>query len=108
MIYQVFDELFQKAIINLGRIVRGCLDIFAHTITLLLLIIQLGLLDYYYLTFLKDKIWYAWIGADALVVIIFIWLFILAVRYNQEHMEEASSTGSFIQFHSLKFFYRPF
>uniref|UniRef100_A0A0N4U9M8 Conserved protein n=1 Tax=Dracunculus medinensis TaxID=318479 RepID=A0A0N4U9M8_DRAME len=102
--YYKSDKILDNMSVVPGRIVRGCLDIFAHTITLLLLIIQLGLLDYYYLTFLKDKIWYAWIGADALVVIIFIWLFILAVRYNQEHMEEASSTDGKVKFAWIAWF----
>uniref|UniRef100_A0A914R5U4 Uncharacterized protein n=1 Tax=Parascaris equorum TaxID=6256 RepID=A0A914R5U4_PAREQ len=48
---------------------------------------------------LKDKIWYAWLGADSLVIIILIWLVVLAIRSNQQHIEEVSSTACFRLFH---------
>ncbi|KAK6012334.1 hypothetical protein OSTOST_22521, partial [Ostertagia ostertagi] len=71
-----------------GRCLRGCLDIFSFVICLILVIIQLGLIDYYYLTVLSDRIWYSWIGADALVIVVMLWLLVLALKYNQTQMEE--------------------
>lgn len=72
---------------------RGCLDLFACVLCILLVIVQLGLIDFYYISVLKDKVWYAWLGADSLVIIILIWLIVLAIRSNQQHMEEVSSAG---------------
>ncbi len=76
-----------------GRQVRACLDVFAFLVCLTLVVVQLGLLDYYYLTILTERIWYAWIAADVLVVIILFWLLILTIRNNQVQMEEVSSAG---------------
>uniref|UniRef100_A0A915AAB1 Uncharacterized protein n=1 Tax=Parascaris univalens TaxID=6257 RepID=A0A915AAB1_PARUN len=76
-----------------GRFVHGCLDVLACVLCILLVIVQLGLIDFYYISVLKDKIWYAWLGADSLVIIILIWLVVLAIRSNQQHIEEVSSTG---------------
>lgn len=42
---------------------------------------------------LSDKIWYSWIGADALVIVVFIWMLVLTVKYNQAQMEEVCSVG---------------
>ncbi|WKY04221.1 hypothetical protein Q1695_005305 [Nippostrongylus brasiliensis] len=81
-----------------GRCVRGCLDIFSFILCLLLVIIQLGLIDYYYLTVLSDRIWYSWIGADALVIVVLLWLLVLAIKYNQTQMEEVCSVDGKVKF----------
>ncbi|VDK55925.1 unnamed protein product [Anisakis simplex] len=81
-----------------GPFIRGCLDVFAFVVCIALVILQLGLIDFYYLTVLKDKIWYAWLGVDSLVIIILIWLLVLAVRNNQEKMEEASSADAKVKY----------
>ncbi|XGW31357.1 hypothetical protein V3C99_009935 [Haemonchus contortus] len=81
-----------------GRCLRGCLDIFSFIICLALIIIQLGLIDYYYLTVLSDRIWYSWIGADALVIVVMLWLLVLALKYNQTQMEEVCSVDGKVKF----------
>ncbi|CAI4224423.1 unnamed protein product [Auanema sp. JU1783] len=81
-----------------GRCVRGFLDISSFFICIILVIIQLGLLDYYYLTVLSDKIWYSWIGADALVIVVFLWLLVLAVKHNQTQMEEVCSVDGKVKY----------
>lgn len=83
----------QLKCIFLGRCVRGFLDVSSFLICLFLVILQLGLIDYYYLTVLSDKIWYSWIGADFLVIVVLLWLLVLAVKYNQTQMEEVCSVG---------------
>uniref|UniRef100_A0A915AA12 Uncharacterized protein n=1 Tax=Parascaris univalens TaxID=6257 RepID=A0A915AA12_PARUN len=81
-----------------GRFVHGCLDVLACVLCILLVIVQLGLIDFYYISVLKDKIWYAWLGADSLVIIILIWLVVLAIRSNQQHIEEVSSTDAQVKY----------
>ncbi|KAK6052334.1 hypothetical protein COOONC_10161, partial [Cooperia oncophora] len=81
-----------------GRCLRACLDIFSFIICLVLVIIQLGLIDYYYLTVLSDRIWYSWIGADALVIVVMLWLLVLALKYNQTQMEEVCSADGKVKF----------
>ncbi|GMT24150.1 hypothetical protein PFISCL1PPCAC_15447, partial [Pristionchus fissidentatus] len=81
-----------------GPIVRGCIDIFSFIISLSLMVLQLGLIDYYYIDNLKDNVWYCWLGGDALVVIIFIWLIVLAMRSNQQTMEETSSLDGKVRY----------
>ncbi|VDO57582.1 unnamed protein product, partial [Brugia timori] len=65
---------------------------------LALVILQFGLLDFYYLTVLKDNIWYTWIGADSLVIVILIWLLVIVVRNNQQHMEDACSADAKVKY----------
>ncbi|VDM43039.1 unnamed protein product, partial [Toxocara canis] len=81
-----------------GPFVRGCLDLFAFALCIALVIVQLGLIDFYYLNALKGKVWYAWLGADSIVIIILIWLLVLAIRSNQQQMEEASSTDAKVKY----------
>lgn len=81
-----------------GRCVRGCLDISSFLLCLVLVIIQMGLIDYYYLTVLSDKIWYSWIGGDALLIVVFLWLLVLAVRDNQTQMEEVCSVDGKVKY----------
>ncbi|ETN80528.1 hypothetical protein NECAME_09111 [Necator americanus] len=81
-----------------GRCIRGFLDVSSFIICLFLVIIQLGLIDYYYLTVLSDKVWYSWIGADALVIVVLLWLLVLAIKYNQTQMEEVCSVDGKVKF----------
>ncbi|CAJ0932998.1 unnamed protein product, partial [Mesorhabditis belari] len=81
-----------------GRCVRGFLDISSFLICLVLIVIQLGLLDYYYLTNLEDKVWYGWFAADVLVLSVMIWLLVLAIKHNQEQMEEMGSIDSKVKY----------
>ncbi|KAE9420953.1 hypothetical protein Angca_000247, partial [Angiostrongylus cantonensis] len=81
-----------------GHCVRGFLDVSSFIICLVLVIIQLGLLDYYYVAVLSDKIWYSWIGADALVIVVLLWLLVLAIKYNQTQMEEVCSVDGKVKF----------
>ncbi|KJH49015.1 hypothetical protein DICVIV_04853 [Dictyocaulus viviparus] len=81
-----------------GQCVRGCLDVSSFIICLVLVILQLGLLDYYYVTVLSDKVWYSWIGADALVIVVLLWMLVLAVKYNQTQMEEVCSVDGKVKF----------
>uniref|UniRef100_A0A914WJI8 Transmembrane protein n=1 Tax=Plectus sambesii TaxID=2011161 RepID=A0A914WJI8_9BILA len=77
---------------------RACLDVFSFVLCLLLIVLQLGLLDYYFLTNLSEKWWYAWIAADALVIIIMIWILVLALRYNQRSMEELCTADAKVKY----------
>lgn len=81
-----------------GRCVRGFLDISSFLICIFLIIVQLGLIDYYYLTILEDKVWYGWFAADILVLIVMIWLLVLAIKHNQEQMEEMGSIDSKVKY----------
>ncbi|RCN37994.1 hypothetical protein ANCCAN_16088 [Ancylostoma caninum] len=81
-----------------GRCIRGFLDVSSFILCLFLVILQLGLIDYYYLTVLSDKIWYSWIGADFLVIVVLLWLLVLAVKYNQTQMEEVCSVDGKVKF----------
>ncbi|CAJ0565346.1 unnamed protein product, partial [Mesorhabditis spiculigera] len=81
-----------------GRCVRGCLDVFSFLICISLIIVQLGLLDYYYLTNLEDKAWYGWFVADAAVLVVMVWLLVLAIRHNQEQMDEMGSIDSKVKY----------
>lgn len=80
-----------------GKPTRACLDIFDFILCMLLTALQLGLLDYYFLRYRSDDQWWwwAWIGADALVLIIMLAILIMALRYNQQAMDEYSSAGNF-------------
>lgn len=78
-----------------GRQARACLDIFAFVLCIAFVVIQLALIDYYYLTVLNDNMWYAWIAADVLVIVILIWITALAMRTNQQEMEEMCTAGMF-------------
>lgn len=78
-----------------GKQARACLDVFAFILSLLLIALQLGILDYYFLTNLSEKWWYAWIAADVLVLLIMFWILILALRYNQRSMEELCTAGNY-------------
>jgi len=60
--------------------------------------VQLGLIDYYYITNLNEKTWYAWIAADVLVVIILFWLLVLSIRNNQVQMEEVGSADAKVKY----------
>ncbi|VDM85196.1 unnamed protein product [Strongylus vulgaris] len=84
---------FQTMAVVPGRCIRGFLDISSFLICLFLVILQMGLIDYYYLTVLSDRVWYSWIGADALVIVVLLWLLVLAIKYNQTQMEEVCSVG---------------
>uniref|UniRef100_A0A915PUE9 Uncharacterized protein n=1 Tax=Setaria digitata TaxID=48799 RepID=A0A915PUE9_9BILA len=81
-----------------NRYLRGCIDIFLFILCLALVILQFGLLDFYYLTVLKDNIWYTWIGADSLVIVILIWLLVIVVRNNQQHMEDTCSADAKVKY----------
>ncbi|VBB32889.1 unnamed protein product [Acanthocheilonema viteae] len=87
-----------KMSVTPNRYLRGCIDVFLFILCLALVILQFGLLDFYYLTVLKDNIWYTWIGADSLVIVILIWLLVIVVRNNQQHMEDACSTDGKVKY----------
>lgn len=76
-----------------GRCVRGFLDVTSFVLCIVLIIVQLGLIDYYYLSILSDHVWWSWLGADVIVIAVMLWLLVLAVRYNQQSMEEMCSVG---------------
>uniref|UniRef100_A0A183HZ35 Conserved plasma membrane protein n=1 Tax=Onchocerca flexuosa TaxID=387005 RepID=A0A183HZ35_9BILA len=87
-----------KMSVTPNRHLRGCIDVFLFILCLALVILQFGLLDFYYLTVLKDNIWYTWIGADSLVIVILIWLLVIVVRNNQQHMEDACSADAKVKY----------
>lgn len=87
-----------KMSVTPNRYLRGCIDVSLFILCLALVILQFGLIDFYYLTVLKDNIWYSWIGADSLVIVILIWLFVIVARNNQQHMEDACSADAKVKY----------
>lgn len=81
-----------------GRCTRGCIDIFSFLFTLLLLLLQMGLIDCYYLHYLKDNVWWTWVVGDVVLLLLFIGLLILAFRKNQECMEESSAADGRVKY----------
>ncbi|GMS95738.1 hypothetical protein PENTCL1PPCAC_17913, partial [Pristionchus entomophagus] len=79
-------------------IVRGCIDVFSFLLSMVIMAIQMALIDYYYIDYLKDNAWYAWIAGDCIVAIGFIWLIILAMKKNQESMEESSAADGRLRY----------
>uniref|UniRef100_A0A0N5A814 Transmembrane protein n=1 Tax=Syphacia muris TaxID=451379 RepID=A0A0N5A814_9BILA len=71
-----------------GQFVRGIIDAFAFIICILLVVTQLGLIDYYYIKYLKDSMWWSWLAADTFVIFTLIWLTVLSMRNNQKRMHD--------------------
>lgn len=78
-----------------GRCVRAFLDSFALIISLALVVLQFGLIDWYYLNVTGENVWAAWIGPDFVVLLILGVLGVLAIKYNTVQMEECCSIGKF-------------
>ncbi|PAV92223.1 hypothetical protein WR25_08995 isoform A [Diploscapter pachys] len=74
-----------------GRGVRTFVDITSFIIALLLVILQFGVIDYYFISWKGDTYWYGWIGPDAVVILALFVTVILAIKYNRTQMEEVCS-----------------
>ncbi|EGT59819.1 hypothetical protein CAEBREN_10024 [Caenorhabditis brenneri] len=81
-----------------GRCVRSILDFFALIISIVLIVIQFGLLDWYYLNVTGDNVWAAWIGPDLVVVLVIFVLGVIAIKYNRVQMEECCSIDSRVKY----------
>lgn len=97
LIYQPPTKYHTMAVLP-GRCVRAFLDSFSLIISLALVVIQFGVLDWYYLNVTGEKIWAAWIGPDCVVIILIGILGILAIKYNSVQMEEVCSIGEWLAF----------
>ncbi|VDD96686.1 unnamed protein product [Enterobius vermicularis] len=87
-----------------GQFVRGVIDAFALIICLLLVVAQLGLIDYYYIKYLKDSMWWSWLAADTFVVFTLTWLTVLSMRNNQKRMHNERSLDAKIKYACLGWF----
>jgi len=74
------------------------LDVICFILCLLITIGQMAILDFYFLHYMKDDIWYAWIAGDALVIIVYIALLVVAIKYNQRCMNEVCTSDANIQY----------
>ena len=81
-----------------GRKTRMVLDVTAFVACLVLTMAQLAILDYYFIHYLKDEVWYAWVAGDVAVLGAFIACLVVAVRYNQRCMEEVCSSDANIKY----------
>ncbi|KAK0399320.1 hypothetical protein QR680_002991 [Steinernema hermaphroditum] len=81
-----------------GPCLRGFLDISSFLLCLFFIIVQHGLFDYYYVTNLTDKIWYAWLAGDSILLIALIWLTVIGVRHSQRHMRQTSSVDGKLKY----------
>ena len=52
---------------TLGRGVRTFIDITSFIIALLLVILQFGVIDYYFISWKGDTYWYGWIGPGKII-----------------------------------------
>ncbi|CAI2351156.1 unnamed protein product [Caenorhabditis sp. 36 PRJEB53466] len=97
LIYQPPTKYHVMAVLP-GRCVRAFLDSFALIISLALVALQFGLLDWYYLNVTGENVWAAWIGPDSVVLILIGVLGILAIKYNNVQMEEVCSVDSRVKY----------
>lgn len=81
-----------------GRLVRGFLDSFSLIISFALVVLQFGLIDWYYLNVTGENIWAVWIGPDCVVLVVLGILGVLAIRHNTVQMEECCSIDSRVKY----------
>ncbi|CAB3406131.1 unnamed protein product [Caenorhabditis bovis] len=97
LIYQPPTKYHTMAVLP-GRCVRGFLDSISLIFSLALVVLQFGLLDWYYIHVTGENIWAAWIGPDSLVVVLLLVFGILAIKYNTVQMEEVCSVDSRVKY----------
>lgn len=98
LIYQSTTTTNPNMAVLPGRCVRSLLDSFALIISVLLIALQFGLLDWYYLNVTGENVWAAWVGPDLFVLSVIVVLGALAIRYNRVQMEECCSTDSRVKY----------
>ena len=57
------------------------MDVICFVLCVLLIFAQQGLLDYFFIRHLQQKIWYSWLIADFVIIVAMIGRLILFVRH---------------------------
>uniref|UniRef100_A0A915JYU1 Transmembrane protein n=1 Tax=Romanomermis culicivorax TaxID=13658 RepID=A0A915JYU1_ROMCU len=78
--------------------IQMSLELLAFFLCLLTIVGQFGLLDYYFVLYMNDKIWWLWIIADLLVLAIMTWLLYIAFNYSKKCMRESCSDDSNVRY----------
>lgn len=80
------------------------LELTSFFLCLITIIGQLGLLDYYFVDYLNDKLWLLWIIADVAVLAVMVWLLVIAIKYNRRCMKERCTDDANVKFAFVAWF----